>query len=113
MPEFLSVEINEYINRLYGISKKERIFQISKSFLHHEMDRGVALSGVKRIRIHDLRHSHVCLSKGYFKNSVRNADFTGVSAIAYAPFSVVLSVDASDLEAFSFATRSFSALRRL
>ena len=25
------------------------------------MDRGVKLSGVKRIRIHDLRHSHVSL----------------------------------------------------
>lgn len=27
--------------------------------LHHEMDRGCKLSGVKRIRVHDLRHSHV------------------------------------------------------
>ena len=63
--------------------------------------------------MHELFHAHVCLSKGYFKNCVRNVDFTGVSAIAYAPFSVVLSVDASDLEAFSFAIRSFSALRRL
>lgn len=34
---------------------------ISKSYLHHEMDRGVKESGVKRIRIHDLRHSHVSL----------------------------------------------------
>lgn len=34
---------------------------LSKSYLHHEMDRGVKLSGVKRIRIHDLRHSHVSL----------------------------------------------------
>jgi integrase len=29
--------------------------------MHHEMDRGVKASGVKRIRIHDLRHSHVSL----------------------------------------------------
>ena len=29
--------------------------------LHHEMDRGVKESGVKRIRVHDLRHSHVSL----------------------------------------------------
>ena len=29
--------------------------------LHHEMDRGCKISGVKRIRIHDLRHSHASL----------------------------------------------------
>ena len=36
------------------------------SYLHHEMDRGSAKAGVKRIRIHDLRHSHISflLSKG-------------------------------------------------
>ena len=34
-----------------------RIFNITKSYLHHEMDRGAKASGVKRIRIHDLRHS--------------------------------------------------------
>lgn len=113
MPKFLCEEMQDYIRMLYDIGENERIFQITKSYLHHEMDRGAKVAGVKRIRIHDLRHSHVCLSKGYFKNCVRNVDFTGVSAIAYAPFSVVLSVDASDLEAFSFAIRSFSALRRL
>jgi len=32
-----------------------------KSYLHHEMDRGAKEAGVKRIRIHDLRHSHVSL----------------------------------------------------
>ena len=37
------------------------IFPISKSYLHHEMDRGAKQAGVKRIRIHDLRHSHVSL----------------------------------------------------
>ena len=39
----------------------ERIFTISKSYLHHEMNRGSKVSGVKRIRVHDLRHSHVSL----------------------------------------------------
>ena len=29
--------------------------------MHHEMDRGAKAAGVKRIRIHDLRHSHVSL----------------------------------------------------
>ena len=34
---------------------------MAKSYLHHEMDRGAKEAGVKRIRIHDLRHSHVSL----------------------------------------------------
>ena len=42
-------------------STNQRIFQVTKSFLHHEMNRGCKLAGVKRIRIHDLRHSHVSL----------------------------------------------------
>ena len=61
MPEFLSEELESYLSMLYGLDENDRIFQISKSYLHHEMDRGVKLSGVKRIRIHDLRHSHVSL----------------------------------------------------
>ena len=37
----------------------DRIFNITKSYLHKEMDRGSKLSGIKKIRIHDLRHSSV------------------------------------------------------
>ena len=32
---------------------------MTKSYLHHELDRGCRQTGVKRIRLHDLRHSHV------------------------------------------------------
>ena len=46
---------------LYEPKEDERIFMISKSYLHHEMDRGAKASGVKRIRVNDLRHSHVSL----------------------------------------------------
>jgi integrase len=37
------------------------MFQVTKSYLHHEMDRGAKAANVKRIRIHDLRHSHISL----------------------------------------------------
>ena len=53
--------MKEYINSLYGVEGDDRIFQITKSYMHHEMDRGCTQTGVKRIRIHDLRHSHVSL----------------------------------------------------
>ena len=46
---------------LYGFKNDDRMFQITKSFLHHEMIRGSEKAGVKRIRIHDIRHSHVSM----------------------------------------------------
>lgn len=61
MPEFLAEEMKECISLLYGIEDNDRIFQISKHYLHNEMDRGSKAAGVKRIRIHDLRHSHVSM----------------------------------------------------
>ena len=61
MPEFLAEELKDYIDSLYGVDEDDRIFPISKSYLHHEMDRGCAATGVKKIRIHDIRHSHVSL----------------------------------------------------
>ena len=37
------------------------MFQFTKAFLEHEMIRGVKNTGVKKIRLHDLRHSHASL----------------------------------------------------
>ena len=59
MPKFLCEEMQEYLQMLYGLKKKDRIFTVTKSYLHHEMDRGAKTAGVKRIRIHDLRHPYV------------------------------------------------------
>ena len=81
MPEFLSVEVEDYIKRLYGIKKHDRIFQISKHFLRHEMNRGVSLSGVKRIRIHDLRHSHVSLLINMGYSALAIGDRVGHEAV--------------------------------
>lgn len=67
MPEFLCKEIEDYFGMLYGCEEHTRLFTFSKSYLHHEMDRGAKKAGVKRIRIHDLRHSHVahCIELGF------------------------------------------------
>lgn len=61
MPDFLCEEMQEYIDSLYGIGDKDRLFPITKSYLHREIQRGCKASGVKVIRVHDLRHSHVSL----------------------------------------------------
>ena len=56
-----SVTNHRFIRDTAVISMKGRMFPISKSYLHREMDRGCKQTGVKRIRIHDLRHSHISL----------------------------------------------------
>ena len=37
------------------------MFRFKKSYMEHEIIRGIKASGVKRIRLHDLRHSHASL----------------------------------------------------
>lgn len=61
MPQFLADEMQDFLKTLYGIQPDDRIFTVTKSYLHHEMNRGAKEAGVKRIRIHDIRHSHVSL----------------------------------------------------
>lgn len=61
LPEEVMDIIKEYKDKLYSYEPSERFFNISKSFLTREMVRGCKLSGVKKIRIHDLRHSHASL----------------------------------------------------
>ena len=46
---------------LYDVGLDDRMFPVTKSYLHREMNRGAKEAGVKRIRIHDIRHSHVSL----------------------------------------------------
>ena len=61
MPDSLSSELASYLEKLYGQERSTRIFQVTKHYLHKEMSRGCIESGVKKIRVHDLRHSHVSL----------------------------------------------------
>lgn len=61
MPQFLTDEIQDYLKMQYDIGENDRMFTITKSYLHREMDRGSKEAGVKRIRIHDIRHSAISL----------------------------------------------------
>ena len=81
MPDFLCEEMQDYLRMLYDQKSDERIFTISKSYLHHEMDRGVKETGLKRIRIHDLRHSHVSLLIELGFSAVAIADRVGHESI--------------------------------
>ena len=81
MPKFLCEDMQDYLKMLYGLKKKDRIFTITKSYLHHEMDRGAKEAGVKRIRIHDLRHSHISLLIDMGFSAVAIADRVGHESI--------------------------------
>ncbi len=61
IPDFLCQELQSYMNTRYMLDPNERLFPATKHFLSHEMERGSKKTGVKRIRIHDIRHSHASL----------------------------------------------------
>lgn len=61
LPQFLCDMTIEYVDALYDYKPNERLFNVTKHYLNHEMKRGCMLSGVKKIRIHDIRHSHASL----------------------------------------------------
>ena len=51
----------------YDHQPTDRMFPVTKSYLHRKMSSGCEKLGFKKIRLHDLRHSHVSLliSQGY------------------------------------------------
>ena len=61
IPDFLCQELSDYIQSRYMLDADERLFPVTKSYLSHEMIRGCKNTGVKKIRIHDVRHSHANL----------------------------------------------------
>lgn len=61
MPNVLAECLKAYISQCYDLDEENRIFPYTKYFLTHEMQRGCKKSGVKKIRIHDIRHSHASL----------------------------------------------------
>lgn len=81
MSDFLCQEMQEYIKMLYGAKPTDRIFPVSKHYLRHEMVRGAKATGVKRIRIHDLRHSHVSLLIDMGFSALAIADRVGHESI--------------------------------
>lgn len=61
LPDPLVSIVKDYLKTLYEPQPNERLFEVTKHYMNHEMRRGCELSGVKRIRVHDLRHSHASL----------------------------------------------------
>ena len=81
MPRFLCGEMQDYIKSLYSVEPNDRMFQITKYYLHHEMDRGAKQANVKRIRIHDIRHSAISLLIDMGFSAIAIADRVGHESI--------------------------------
>ena len=61
MPPEVMQLVKDYAATIYDYQPEQRLFQFTKSYLHYEIKRGCKASGVKQIRVHDIRHSHASL----------------------------------------------------
>ena len=61
LPQFVCDMVKDYADRLYGYDPSDRLFEVTKHYLKHEMERGCKKTGLREIRVHDLRHSHASL----------------------------------------------------
>ena len=59
VPQFLINELKAYLDRLYKYPDSERLFPVSARAVQKMMGNHMEKAGVKKIRVHDLRHSHV------------------------------------------------------
>lgn len=59
IPNFLKEEVQEYVKKRYGFPENQRLFPIVARTLQKRLKRYEKQSGVKQIRVHDIRHSHV------------------------------------------------------
>ena len=58
LPKFLVDEIQDYWSKLYKHPSDARLFPVVAEALQHIMARHIKKAEVKKIRVHDLRHSH-------------------------------------------------------
>ena len=60
-PDFLMDMVRDYAARLYEYEPDERLFPFTKHWVNDQLKRCCARTGVKLIRVHDLRHSHASM----------------------------------------------------
>ena len=82
LPEFLCEEMKDFFSLIPPDRKNDRIFRgATKSSLGRHLKAGAKKIGVKQIRIHDLRHSHVSLLINLGYSAVAIADRMGHESI--------------------------------
>lgn len=81
MPDFLCEEMQDYFRMHPEMEDDVRIFSLTKEKLYKLMNYGCEKQGVKRIRVHDLRHSHVSMLINMGFTAVDIADRVGHESI--------------------------------
>ncbi|MSS19151.1 site-specific integrase [Pseudoramibacter porci] len=61
LPQFVIDRIKEYKGKLYGYQPDQRLFKRYKEIVAYRFHKAADLAGVRRIRLHDLRHSHASM----------------------------------------------------
>lgn len=61
LPPFLVECIRKYESRIFGVSSEHRLFTASHSSYARQLKTHTKTAGIKRIRLHDLRHSQASL----------------------------------------------------
>jgi len=61
MPDNLCDELKQHIALQYHVKPEDKVFYVSKSNLGFHLKKHADLAKIERIRVHDLRHSHVSL----------------------------------------------------
>ena len=61
IPQALANELKQYIATSYSLDVQERMFYFTKTYLRYNLLKYCNISNVKKIRVHDLRHSHASL----------------------------------------------------
>ncbi|MGI6052332.1 MAG: tyrosine-type recombinase/integrase [Bilifractor sp.] len=61
IPDILNDYMKVYLSKLFKPGKNDRIFPYTKQYYRKLLRIHAKMAGVKRIRIHDFRHSHASL----------------------------------------------------
>lgn len=77
IPKRLAEELADYMKMIYALAPSERLFPVSKTFLSKKLHEGARKAGVKQIRVHDLRHSHISMLIDMGYSAVAIADRVG------------------------------------
>ena len=59
MPQFIADMLKDF--KRMSLYTGNRLFEITKGSINSKLQHGIMISGVKKIRLHDLRHSHASL----------------------------------------------------
>lgn len=61
IPQLLINDLSNYIEKIYGYKMTDRVFPYTKAILYKELKKKSEQAGLKKIRVHDFRHSHASL----------------------------------------------------